>query len=92
MRRHCSGAPGLHRCHSMVVTRSVLQPWLCTRRLMEEVKAARNEADDNARFLAPLRKPLDRFCSSGSLDALPGSFQARCVLCMHSQGHQSGGE
>jgi dynein heavy chain len=47
---------------------------------MEEVEAAREEAADNTRFLAPLRKPLDRFCGSDSLDALPGTFQARRVI------------
>ena len=49
-------------------------------RIMEEVEAARDEAKDNARMLAPLRKPLERFSGFDDFPALPDTFQVLCRL------------
>ena len=53
-------------------------------RRMEEVEAAKDEAQDNARFLAPLRKPLERFSGFDDFPALPDTFQVLSFIPAHT--------
>ena len=53
-------------------------------RLMHEVETAHVEAVDNAKYLAPLRKPLLRFVDNDEYTELPEKFKVcsfrACVL------------
>ncbi len=61
------------RLHSNVLALSIFVFLGC--RLVQEVETARVEAVDNAKYLAPLRKPLQRFTESDDFSALPDKFK-----------------
>ena len=50
---------------------------LCRCRLVSETEAAQEEAVENARILAPLRKYLAAFMEPSDYQSLPETFQAR---------------
>ena len=52
----------------------------CQCRLVEEVEAGAAEAADNVRFLAPLRRQLERLSGSDDFATLPDVFKARAAL------------
>jgi hypothetical protein len=49
----------------------------CSYRLLYEVDSARAEAESNAKYLKPLRKPLARFCKMEDFTSLQGVFQVK---------------
>ena len=70
LERVCRQAASLVGLHRLCV---------CPCRLAAETEAAREEAVENARFLAPLRKYLEPFMEPPDYQSLPDTFKARRI-------------